>query len=634
MVPTDRWALFRRDGVWVLPATVVSLAIYLTTLQWSINGSQSAYATDVGEIQNALPRWGTIHFTGYPQYTFLGSLFVTALRVVGVRPAAGASLFSALLGALAIGLLVALSLALGVDRPIAAASALVVALATSNWIDASLAEIHTMTMALTMGILLVALRFGRTGERRDLYLLTIAFSQGLAHQRALAFLAPGLLLLIYPRYRPILENLGPIIALSMLAPLTYLYLPIRAWQGADWTFGQPGTWHGFWTMIADTKAERIIMLPRTMAGLIARIKTTAQLLGDDIPVGLISIGLLGILPWRIQRRRIERIGLLLVVGAYAGLCLAIWEGRISDALLAAKLPILYLTGLGLGLGLGALVRGRRAPRIAGTAALVAVSILLFSSHRPQVLAITRDPAAELVIHTVDQIDASPEAPVTFMALWGHDYWALAYAKAYRGQLSELSLVDHNARFVDIVERGDRLLTLERTLYQRPVEWWEDRLGPLHLASVVPGVIELSRSASVSKAPLGVSLDLGNGIEVASARLDADGETELVLTVYWRAQAKPEHDYGVGVHLLARAEPSGPDDILAQADSVHPVYGWYPTSRWRAGELVRDHYVVLIPAGTRPAGVRVGMYRRDAQGRFVNSEWLYLPVPNGATSDVS
>ena len=35
---------------------VAVLIIVLTTLQWDVNGSQSPYATDVGEIQNALPR--------------------------------------------------------------------------------------------------------------------------------------------------------------------------------------------------------------------------------------------------------------------------------------------------------------------------------------------------------------------------------------------------------------------------------------------------------------------------------------------------------------------------------------------------------------------------------------------------
>lgn len=105
---------------WALAAGLVALLAYLSTLQWQINGSQSPYATDVGEIQNALPRWGTIHFTGYPLYTLSGSLFVTLLHPLGIAPAAAASLYSALWGALAIVLLTYLGQAIGVSASLAA----------------------------------------------------------------------------------------------------------------------------------------------------------------------------------------------------------------------------------------------------------------------------------------------------------------------------------------------------------------------------------------------------------------------------------------------------------------------------------------------------------------------------------
>jgi hypothetical protein len=91
-----------------------------------------------------------------------------------------------------------------------------------------------------------------------------------------------------------------------------------------------------------------------------------------------------------------------------------------------------------------------------------------------------------------------------------------------------------------------------------------------------------------------------------------------------------------VHLLAQQPPTGPQDILAQADRAHPVYGWYPTTQWEQGEVVADTYMLSVPAGTLPAGtlpaesapvgVRLGMYRVNAQGGFENSPWLYLPLP--------
>jgi hypothetical protein len=88
----------------------------------------------------------------------------------------------------------------------------------------------------------------------------------------------------------------------------------------------------------------------------------------------------------------------------------------------------------------------------------------------------------------------------------------------------------------------------------------------------------------------------------------------------------EKDYSVAVHLVAHDPPRGAEDVLAQSDAVHPVMGWYPTSRWTVGEVVRDDYLLDVPSGGSPVAVRIGMYRVDQDGAFVNTPWLSLPVP--------
>jgi len=164
------------DRVWLLIGAGLSLALFLTTLQTTINGTVSGYTIDTGEIQNALPRWGTIHWPGYPQYSLSGSLLVNLFRLAGIPPAAGASLVSALWGTLAVGLPILLAHELGAAMPAAVVGALVFALSTLMWMDASLAEVHTLTMTFTIAALWFALRFGRTGRRRDLLWLTFVFS--------------------------------------------------------------------------------------------------------------------------------------------------------------------------------------------------------------------------------------------------------------------------------------------------------------------------------------------------------------------------------------------------------------------------------------------------------------------------
>lgn len=616
-------------------AGLATLLLALTTLQWGINGSPSPYTTDVGEIQNALPRWGTIHFTGYPVYMMLGSAFVTLLRLVGLEPAAGASLYSALWAAVTAGLMVVLATQFDVPAPLGVLGALVASLSLSAWMDASLAEVHTMTMALTLGALVLGVRFSRSGARADLLWLGLVFAQGVAHQRAVAFIGPALALLCLPHWRLVLRNTAPLLGLGLLAFATYLYLPLREWMGADWTFGQTSTWRGFWAMVLDIKADRIVSLPSEFSAWWSRLVLSLWLMLDELPLPLAIAGLSGLLLPLAQRRWRQVAALLLVVLANHALLLIIWEGRVSDALLAAKLPEVYAMALGLALWAGVLYRWHREAGWATAAVLVAASCWLYVRHRPQILSVTRDPAAALVIAETERIEMADSArlgyaddarPITMMALWGHDYWALRYAQSYDGAFPDLNLVDHNADFLDYVERGHRLLTLERTFYSLPPDWWAKRLGDVHLSAVTPGIVEIARQPLVRHAPANPPLlDLGNGIWVVQARLEPLDESELALYVTWQAQEAIESDHAIAVHLLRANPPAGGEDVLAQADRQHPVGGWYPTSRWDAGQVVSDAYALRVPTGSQPVGVRIGMYRALAEGGFENSAWLFLPL---------
>jgi hypothetical protein len=321
----------------------------------------------------------------------------------------------------------------------------------------------------------------------------------------------------------------------------------------------------------------------------------------------------------------------LVAASYLGLCLVIWEGRISDALLAAKMPVVCAAGLGLGVVATMLSRRGSALKLIAGSLMVVLLSLLVARNRGDVLAITRDPSALQTIDTVAQIAPDGTRGTTVWTLWGHDYWALTYAQAYEGRLTGLRLVDHNADLAAIVARGDRLVTLERTFYQRPIGWWDDRMGRVHLSCAAPGMIEVATAARRA-GPRGTDdeRDMGNGVRVLGSDLVRQGADGLVLTVHWTARAPLEHDYSVGVHLLAQDPPRGAEDILAQADRSHPVGGWYPTTRWEAGEVVRDCYTLTIPSGVEPVGVRLGMYRQGPQGAFINSEWVFLPLPEEDT----
>lgn len=619
----------RHISAWwfIVGAGLVALLIYVSTMQLVINGLTNPFTTDVGEVQNALPRWGTLHFTGYPQFTFIGSLFVTVMGWLGMAPAAAASLNSAVWGAIAIALLVWVMIELDVPTHLAVIPALLFGLSGSMWMDASIAELHTMTMALTFATLLTAVRFGRNGKPSDMYWLAFLSGQGLAHQRAFAFMGLGLLILVIHQWRVLLDwkRFLIVMGLMLLGPLTYIYLPIRAWMGADWTFSSPGTWAGFKALILDTKVDRIVSTPSSMAEMIERTREILRLLNDDWPWPVWVFGLLGLfLPGRSWR---ERLGLMLVWLPYLILSLIIWEGRVSDALLAVKMPIIGMSAIGLAFWSQWAWQRSRVLGYASITVLLLFGGYLFMSHRQTILAITRDESAYELIELVASIPLPEDArSQTLMALWGDDFWPLTYAQTYEGYYPELSVVHHDNDFAAIVAGGNHLLTLSKTFYLRPVEYWEGVLGPVYLTSVAPEIVEIQVKPKINISPENTLLNLGNGIAIQDAELVWVDDNTLHLAVDWQALQNDLNDYSIAVHLVAQDPPTSPQDILTQADRNHPVAGWYPSSLWQAGEVVTDHFLLEVPEGSVPMAVRVGMYQALADGSFENSEWLSLSVP--------
>ncbi len=640
MSTTTTPALSRRQQItqsrlfWVLLPALIALLLYFSTAQLHINGSNNPYATDVGEIQNALPRWGTIHHSGYPLYTALGSLLVTLLSWFGVPPAAGASLYSALFGALAIGLLSWLALETGLSGPAATLGSLAAAVSTSIWVDASLAEVHTMTLSLSLATLLFALRFGRDGGKWNLYLMALFFTQAIAHQRSVILLAPAVLVLIWPHFRDLFRHLLALILITLLAPLSYLYLPLRVWMGADWVFGAPGTWEGFWVLFFDNRAGRVFEVENSLAIWRQRTTTTLNILADDLFWPLLVIGILALLLMLFDRNKTKRRAAVAYNFVWAlnfVLTVLIWRNRVVDAQLAAKLPVLLMAGIGLAYLIDWIKK--RSFRL-GTAVAVALAVLLAFwawQTRNFTLAITRDRTVEPIIETVDRIRPFTDGRITTVTMpWGRDYWGLTYAQTYRNQLQGLNLVDHNANPREILARGDHLLAPLPTFVVFPVAWYEDFLGSaLYLATAAPNVVEINPDPIVTAAEIApdVNLDLENGIQIRQIETERLNDSQILLTIYWEAEEPVDIDYSVAVHLVAQDPPQSEADLLDQADNNHPVEGQYPTTRWRAGEIVRDHYLLTIPEDGAPTAIRVGMYYQDPQNGFVNTPWYSLPLEN-------
>jgi hypothetical protein len=89
----------------------------------------------------------------------------------------------------------------------------------------------------------------------------------------------------------------------------------------------------------------------------------------------------------------------------------------------------------------------------------------------------------------------------------------------------------------------------------------------------------------------------------------DGDT-MRLTLYWGSEARSSQDYTVFVHLVQG------EQIVAQRDQ-QPLAGFYPTSMWRDGEIVKDVYALPVPlVGTE---IRVGLYDPHTMQRLPRAD---------------
>jgi hypothetical protein len=151
-----------------------------------------------------------------------------------------------------------------------------------------------------------------------------------------------------------------------------------------------------------------------------------------------------------------------------------------------------------------------------------------------------------------------------------------YQRFTRGFLSELDLNYRHARTVGKYE----LYEPDRLQHERRAEFG-DQLELVGWSVKTP-------ADSQGASPLGQGLQPGDGIE---------------LTAVWQARQALETDYAAFAHLVDK-EGRG-----WAGDDHQPHDGLYPTSDWGAGEMVRDTFTLIVPAGAPPGlyDVQVGWY---------------------------
>jgi hypothetical protein len=627
---------------------LVLASIYTLTLQTHISGSfqestaasilKNEYIKDVAEIQVALNVWGTIHHTGYPLFAILGNVFTLPLRTLGIEPAAAASLYAAAWGAVTLGSFGLLIWRLTGQALLAALGVALLGVARSIWIHHVIAEVYSMSLAITMLMLLVALwpapwhgpKAGQWSVERRVLWLALLGGIGVAHHRAVAFVAPGLLLAIWPHLWAVRDEIRwrrltlAAVGLGAIGFLPYIYLPLRAHQDAAWVYGEPGTLHGLWIEFTGQEADRLVTLPADLAGLWDNVQSVWDILVHELTLPGLLIGVFCLMLAMVvsDHRRAARIVALSAAGPTL-FAVLYHTAVLPEAIL---MPTVLALVFGVVLNADWLRELGRNTEIAALAGIAVWAGILVGWHYGYIDELVTEPSG---VHTIDRMARLPDADQSaLMFPWGPRYAAAMYAKLVTGQYADRVIVDHKADFHALLNEGYRLYTEPETFYTyappwqsaygAPSSWWTDRIGPITLTSAVPGYVQILNSPWLATGNDRPGEPVLDGILRRDAWLTCDSE-HIFLTVIWGADARPTSDPSIFVHLT----PDEPIPNPPNADSRHPVYGSYPFVEWSPAEIVRDDYILPRRAGMTQ--VRFGLYEPDGSGQFVNYGETVLPV---------
>jgi hypothetical protein len=230
------------DRIIALVLSLGALTLYTFTLAPGVLGGDS------GEWQYMMPTIGVAHSTGYPLYVFVGKFFITFLPLGSV--AFRVNLFSAVCAAIVVGLVYLLATRMNIrlflspakaqvsnladiitTRAPSILAALFFMLAPTLWASAVEAEVYALNTLLGVGVFYLSWEWYESRNLRIFLVLSFMLGLALDNHRVIAFLAPGLLVLVWYTRDSLRAKHYAIAAILVLLPLLlYAYIPLRAGQ--------------------------------------------------------------------------------------------------------------------------------------------------------------------------------------------------------------------------------------------------------------------------------------------------------------------------------------------------------------------------------------------------------------------
>ena len=248
-----------QGAAWV--AALAALWAYALTLSPTV--AWVNLGEDSGDLLAASVTLGIPHPTGYPLFVLLGRV-ATFLPLGSL--AFRINLIAALAAAASVYFVVRLACALAPEGArgaggafCAAACALLYASSRGAWSQSVLAEVYTLNAAFLGAILWLLVEAEREGDLRRLLLAAYLFGLGLTNHLLLLAVSPALLVVTW---RLAHERRIGLLGAVLLPVLIFwgvtldLFLPVRAAQNPEFSWGSPSTPGQLWWVLSGAQYAR------------------------------------------------------------------------------------------------------------------------------------------------------------------------------------------------------------------------------------------------------------------------------------------------------------------------------------------------------------------------------------------
>jgi hypothetical protein len=613
---------------------LLAALLYLVTLDTGLRPDELS-GGDLITHQYAQVQARPSNAPGYPLYTMGGWLWYRLARPVQgwvLNPVQQLSSYSTLWALLSLYLLYRLILKISQDNwPVAALSAAFYATTYFFWFYSVTTEQYTSAVFQTLLIVWLAFKWDDTGANH--YLLWMAFIVGtcLANLVTTLLIVPPLLWFTMSRQPYVIRQpslvLGSIL-LALLPVTSYSYVYARGaahpeWRGAgQWT----STWAWFLDFITTRQGRDELAPGLNLASLVTH-EFPALIWGELTWVVLIG-GLVG-LSWLGRRQAILLYSTLLIYLLFS------WVDRFGNWF-QVIIPAYPLVVLGFAAGVNALwSRGwspsRQKPLLRGLILLGLGSLVAYRLT-------TSLPRADQSYRSEDTgLDPgwsvlSDQPPANSIIVGDHGEWrALDYLTTIWGvepSLDPRPLCDvHPAEIAESAQAlsGAKAIYLTR----RAAAIDPACLADEHRYAAGANLIQVQSTPNtrVPESARRADLDFGPMLLVGfEAHLRPSGKSSTPfgntpvqpritwrLSLHWQARDAIDSDYTVSVRPLRNGAPFTGADAEPLIQDHQPVWNSYPTSRWLAGEVVRDDYVLSLPDDLIPTSAQIVIYRSTALG---------------------